>query len=130
MTSEEKRKDAANKIADLIKWFDGRELPKPPIKLVQGSTIEDVKKFVDLQIARLGIGEIYNKVLQHAYTDLLKLKTIIENGDAGTTNGNSFDPLPHEKTVIKSAKQPADKVGSRAKIGGKRKDFIPNEKGI
>lgn len=87
MTREEKVALLQAKGAAMVAWFDGKELPKPPIKISQCATITDVSKYFSTQVARMEArkADPYNRMYVLAYLALQDLKKYME---AAQTSNN------------------------------------------
>lgn len=71
------------------KWFEGRNLPAPPIKMNEACTITNVKLYVDTQIKTIRANQEkpWQAAFKPAYMRLYYLKKFIENAQAGTADG-------------------------------------------
>lgn len=80
MTQGERVARLQKKADDLVKWFEGRELPVAPFKINKCSTVTNTDRFFKRQTQCLEAyhNNPFSKVYVAAYYDLLELKTYME----------------------------------------------------
>lgn len=93
MTREEKVALLQAKGAAMIAWFDGKPLPKPPVKLKPWATIVDADKYFSTQVARMNANHVnpFNRSYVLAYLALQELKTFMEADQAAETSKSLQD---------------------------------------
>jgi hypothetical protein len=70
------------KAAELVQWFEGRELPKPPFKVSPWATVTNTDRYMEV-ISKTFKAYHDNPMAAPyvaAYYQLLTLKTYLENG--------------------------------------------------
>lgn len=80
MTKEQKIAALQAKADELIRWFDGKELPASPFKLNPWSTITDTQKYFSTTTGIMAEkrSDPFNRLYVLAYYRLLELKKYIE----------------------------------------------------
>lgn len=80
MTKTEKVALLQAKGAEMIAYFDGKELPKSPFKIKPWATILDAKKYLDSQVTRMQHWQNnpFNQLYVLAYYSLKELREYME----------------------------------------------------
>jgi len=88
MTREEKVAALQAKGATMLAWFEGKPLPKPPVKLKAWATIIDTDKYYSTQVARMKAhhADPFNRLYVLAYLSLQDLKIFMEAAQAAETS--------------------------------------------
>lgn len=82
MTKEQKIILLEKKAADLVAWFEGKQLPAAPFKIKTWATVTDTKKYFETATERMRAhkGNPYHTLYVNSYHQLNDLKMFMENG--------------------------------------------------
>jgi hypothetical protein len=74
-----RQQEAMEQAETLISWFEGKDLPRPPVLLSPGTMITNVQKFLEVQICVIRANKVFSWGWGAALERLQTFKNVVEH---------------------------------------------------